>query len=277
LSRNKDRLSGAHKPQHAEAPTQFNPLNFVAPTEFVELPSEGKWYPESHPLHGEDTIEIKYMTAKDEDILTSHTLLKKGIAIDRLLENVIVDKRIDSNDLLVGDKNAIIIALRASGYGALYDAHVNCTACGTKNYLQFDLSNPTYVGRDTPEGIPFERTERGTIMTKMPFSKFNLEFRFSLGSDENEMSKRFVNNEKDDNLMTEQYKRIILSIEGHEEQSVIDQFVDNMPIIDSRHLKLLIKNLTPNVQVRQTLNCRECSHSEEVDVPFGTDFFWPDF
>ena len=99
---NERMMGGAHKPEHADPPPQvqrdktFDPLHFVAPTEFVELPSNGKGYPEGHPLHGEASIEIRYMTAKDEDILSSQTLLKKGIAIERFLQNIIVDPKINA-------------------------------------------------------------------------------------------------------------------------------------------------------------------------------------
>ncbi len=276
MSRNKDRLGG-HKPEHTEAPTQFNPLNFVAPTEFVELPSQGKWYPKEHPLSGKDTIEIRYMTAKDEDILTSQTLLKKGVAIDRLLENVIIDKSFDPQTLLVGDKNAILISLRANGFGSLYDGHVKCKECQATNYVQFDLMSPTYTGQEIPEELNLIQTENGGLVTEMPFSKFKVEFRFMNGLDETIISKQFLAEEDSDNLMTEQYKRMILSIEGHTEQDIINQYVDNMPVMDSRHLKLLLRNITPNIEIRSKLTCKSCSAEQEVDVPFGTDFFWPDF
>ena len=276
MSRNKDRLGG-HKPEHTEAPTQFNPLNFVAPTEFVELPSQGKWYSKEHPLSGKDTIEIRYMTAKDEDILTSQTLLKKGVAIDRLLENVIIDKSFDPQTLLVGDKNAILISLRANGFGSLYDGHVKCKECQTTNYVQFDLMSPTYTGQEIPEELNLIQTENGGLVTEMPFSKFKVEFRFMNGLDETIISKQFLAEEDSDNLMTEQYKRMILSIEGHTEQDIINQYVDNMPVMDSRHLKLLLRNITPNIEIRSKLTCKSCSAEQEVDVPFGTDFFWPDF
>ena len=64
-------------------------LTFTTPTEFVELPSGGNYYPEGHRLHGEQTVEIKFMTAKEEDILTSKTLIKQGVALERLLKSVI--------------------------------------------------------------------------------------------------------------------------------------------------------------------------------------------
>ena len=90
----------------SEPTAALNPLEFVAPTELVDIPSKGLLYPADHPLHGKEEIEIRYMTAKEEDILTSKTLLKKGVAIDRFLQNIIVDKNIKVNDLLIGDKNA---------------------------------------------------------------------------------------------------------------------------------------------------------------------------
>ena len=119
MSRNKDRL-GSHSPEPSEAPQQpvekaFDPLSFVAPTEFVELPSKGS-YPEAHPLHGKEVLEIRFMTAKEEDILASETLLKKGIALERMLDSIIIDKSIKAQDLLIGDRNALIIAARVSGY-----------------------------------------------------------------------------------------------------------------------------------------------------------------
>ena len=109
MRNNQDRLGaqpGGETPPVSQ-PTQQTkqPLQFVTPTEFVELPSKGAFYPQGHPLHNVDTIEIRHMTAKDEDILTSRALLQKGIAIDRFLQNVIVDKNVNIADLLVGDKN----------------------------------------------------------------------------------------------------------------------------------------------------------------------------
>ena len=138
-----DRLGANDKPEtKAPAATAMSPLNFVAPTEFVELPSKGLGYASDHPLSGKDVIEIRYMTAKEEDILTSATLLKKGIAVDRFMQNIICDSNINIDDLLIGDKNAILIAARASGYGAEYETQIQCPNCATKAELTFDLSSP---------------------------------------------------------------------------------------------------------------------------------------
>ena len=143
MSRNNNGRTGA-VPQ-ADAPMTEttdvkSPLHFVAPTEFVDLPSRGLGYDTGHPMHGKDTIEIRYMTAKDEDILTSKTLLKKGIAVERFLDNIIVDKQVKASTLLTGDRNAIIIAARISGYGADYTTQVTSPACSETSQFSYDLN-----------------------------------------------------------------------------------------------------------------------------------------
>ena len=144
---NEDRfaaVSAEPAPQVMENATPNNDnqvFSFVTPTEFVDLPSKGKYYPEDHPLHNQDTLEIRYMTAKDEDILTSPSLLRKGLAVERLLQNVIVNKSVKTDDLLIGDKNAILVAARISGYGAQYETKITCPAGGTTTPNTFDLNN----------------------------------------------------------------------------------------------------------------------------------------
>jgi len=121
-----------------EATNKTSTLNFVVPTDFVELPSGGRFYPEEHSLHNQEHVEVRQMTAKDEDILTSRALLQKGIAIERLLQNLIVDKNIDVNEILVGDKNAIMMAARVSAYGNEYETKVQCFYCNSINDHVFD-------------------------------------------------------------------------------------------------------------------------------------------
>ena len=183
-------MTGTHKPEHADAPPQvqqervLDPLHFVAPTEFVELPSQGKGYPENHPLHGKGEIEIRFMTAKDEDILSSQTLLKKGVALERFLQNILVDKRVDTKKLFVADRNAILIAARVSGYGNLYQTQVSCPSCGTSAEQDFDLNDKKVVYLNLDSELGIESTGTGTFTTKMPYSKFNVEFKLLLGEDE---------------------------------------------------------------------------------------------
>ena len=143
---------GGHKPTPSEdAPPMGNPMDFVTPSEFVMLPSRGR-YPEGHPLHGEESIEIKYMTAKEEDILTSPSLLSKGIALDRLISSVVLDKSINTASLLPCDRNAVLIAARITGFGPDYESGYVCPLCGAEGEATFDLNDHEIVSA-TPEEL----------------------------------------------------------------------------------------------------------------------------
>ena len=176
MSRNNDERTGAlpsAEPPLAAAdpsPQQNNSigLNFVVPTEHVELPSRGQFYPEGHPLRGEQTIEIKHMTAKEEDILTSRTLLKKGLAVDRLLQSVIINKTIKADDLFVGDKNAVIVAARQSAYGDEYKTKVGCQVCGEASDFVFNLSTHVHTHPEDAEDPEFDCTSSGTFIIRPP-------------------------------------------------------------------------------------------------------------
>ena len=109
------------------------------PTEVVDLPSKGLLYSKDSPLSS-GNIELKYMTAKEEDILTSRNLIQKGIVLDKLLESVIVDENVSLNDLLLGDKNAIMIATRILGYGKDYTVQLTDPSTGDKQEETFDLT-----------------------------------------------------------------------------------------------------------------------------------------
>ena len=256
---------------------KFDPLSFVAPTEFVELPSRGLCYSEGHPLHGQETVEIKFMTAKEEDILSSRALLKKGIAIERFLQSVIVDHKIKAKDLLVGDRNAILIAARTSGYGNIYETQIACPSCAEKNSLSFDLSKKHIKKTVTNDEITPESD--GTFKITMPFSKFKVNFRLLTGNDENHLANASVTRKKTtkvDSVLTEQYKRMVVSVEGHTDRKIIGQYAEGMPTQDSRYLRKCYKLVTPDVDVKENFECHSCGHEQEVEVPFGADFFWPD-
>jgi len=263
------------------ADNDSSPLSFVVPTEFVDLPSKGKFYPQNHPLHMVDTAEIRHMTAKDEDILTSRTLLKKGIALDRFLSNILVDKRIDITKLLVCDKNAMIVAARISGYGADYNTRVVCPACLAQVEHDFDLNNAAIV---TTDDIDYEAhnvtcTENGTFLLHLEKMNVELEVRLMYGADEKELARLTEQNKKNkraNSLLTDQLKRFIVSVNGDSERRTINYVVDNMPAIDARYLRKIYQAITPTVDLSQDFECSECGHEQQMEVPFTADFFWPD-
>ena len=196
--------------------------DYKFPTEVVDLPSKGYFYFDGHPL-SKGKVEVKYMTAKEEDILTSRALLKKNLAIERFLQSVILDKKINVKDMLVGDRNAVLVAARASGYGETYDSNVTCPACGEKSNLAFDLENPKIHEGEMPPFVEVEETERGTYIMSLPASKFSVEIRLMTGEDENYIAHMLQSSKKNnmpENNMSEQYKRMIVSIEGYTDKKV---------------------------------------------------------
>ena len=270
---------GAPKTAGAEPPPQAasETLNFVVPTEFVELPSKGKYYPENHPLHMQESVEIRHMTAKDEDILTSRTLLKQGIALQRFLSNIIVDRRIDLNSLLIGDKNAIIVAARISGYGPEYQTRIGCPACFENVEFTFNLEeNEVTEGYVEPSSAFL--TEAGTLMVKLPSTGVDLEVRFMNGEDENQITKsiKAKKMKAPDISVTHQLSRMIVSINGDSNAATIRKFISVLPAKDSRYLRNIYKQASPNIDLTQMFECTNCGHEQALEVPFTADFFWPD-
>jgi len=282
MSRNSNRLGGPEVKHSNDAPAPvekaFDPLSFVAPTEFVELPSRGA-YPQGHPAHNMEVLEIRFMTAKEEDILSSQTLLKKGMAIERMLDSLIIDPNIKAMDLLIGDRNALIIAARVSGYGRYYQTRVSCPACGAQDELNFDLKDVKILESSSNKKLGLERLSSGNFQTIAPFSKFRIEFKLLDGKDEAYLSKLMSDKKKKKMLetnMTDQFKLMIVSIEGHNEKTVVNKYVDNMPTLDSRHIKACYKVAAPDVRVSEPFTCGSCGFEQELEVPFNTDFFWPE-
>ena len=253
----------------------FNVLDFITPTEIIDLPSKGKGYPKDHPLCGKDSIEIKFMTAKEEDILSSASLLKKGVALERFLKAIIKDQSIDPETMLSGDRNAVIIAARVSGYGSDYETKVNCPACGEVNKMTFDLTNPKI--KEASKEIEID--DQGIMTVLTPMTKIEIKMKLMDGKDETYLAKQ-TKMKKDRNLpdsqITDQFKRMIVSVAGHTDNNVISMYVDKMPTVDSRFLRRVYKEASPNVEIKEMFTCRSCNFTQELEVPFGADFFWPD-
>jgi hypothetical protein len=267
-------------PPQAMAQNQSdNPFSFVVPTEFVELPSRGKFYTENHPLHNQETIEVKQMTAKEEDILTSRALLKKGVALDRVISSVIINKNINPSTLLVGDRNAILIAARVSGYGNEYNTTVTCPACSNSQSFSFDLNDIEIYDGTSVTAEEATRNDDGTFITILPKTKIEATFRLLNGSDEKALVAQVENarkRKKEENTITRQLRQIIVAVNGSTEQRNINYVVDNMPSSDARHLRTVYKLATPNIDMTQNFECVECGHEQDMEVPLTADFFWPD-
>ena len=279
MSRNNDLRTGPKGNAGSEAPpSRMNPLDFIAPTDHVELPSQGKCYPAHHPLHNKETIEINYMTAKEEDILTSRSLLKKGLAIERLIDSLITDKSINGRDLIVGDRNAILIAARAAAYGNDYDTKVTCPNCGTVSKYNFDLNESTVYNGDKWGDLDIELTAEGLYKTTLPITQFEVEFRILNGKDEMDLVKSNQKKQKQnapESNISDQIKLFIVSVNGYTEAKVINHVVPKLPARDSIFLRNAYKACAPDVKISTDFTCPACEFEQELEVPFGADFFWP--
>jgi len=276
MPRNEERLGT--KDQSASQPpiTEKNSiLDFVLPTEFVDLPTKGRFYPEEHPLHNKESVEIRFMTAKDTDILTSKSLLKKGVAVDRMLQNILVDKNIKVENLFIGDKNSLMVAARISGFSSEYKTKVLCPSCGTSSECDFDLEEL----EPQPSDEDFEISKEGTFKVLLPKTEVEVECRLLTGVDEKSMFKTSEKRKKHnlpEETLTSQYKKFIVSINGVTERGLVEKFVDIMPALDSSYLRKVYSRVAPNVEMKQEFSCSICDVDAVVDIPFSANFFWPD-
>jgi hypothetical protein len=284
MSRNTGRKK-ATSPAPAQAvqpaPTQTTGLSYVTPTEFVELPSRGQFYSSEHPLYNQETVELRFMTAKDEDILTSQALLKNGLAIDRLVSNLIVDKNINPDDLLIGDKNALLVAARVSGYGADYTVKVSCPSCDATQEHTFDLAaleNNDGTQPEENDGSGVAATDNGTFTAVLPRTGYTAEFRLFTAQDEKntiQTSAKKIKHKLSDSVATDMLKTLVISINGVTDREEVNNFIDNMPAQDARHIRGCVQVVTPNVDMTQSCECSSCGSVADMEVPFTAEFFWP--
>ena len=251
-------------------------FGFEIPVQAVPLPSGGIIYPVDSPMHGAEEVSIKAMTAKEEDILTSRALIKKGIVITELLKSAICDPGFEPDEMLSGDRNALMITLRATGYGTEYKCEVDCPACGTRTKQSFDLSQ-----------LPINRLEISPIApganlfeTELPLTKKKVRFKFLNGHDEKEISVTAERRKKQgvvaDNAVTTRLQYQIVSVEGITDRTKIGFFIRGMPARDSLYLRKYIDKHEPGIEMKSWMDCTACFETSEVRLPLGATFFWPD-
>ena len=249
---------------------------FSVPRDYVMLPSKGRIYPPDSPLHNLEEIEVRHLTAADEDILTSRALLRTGKAIDTMLSNVLMNKSVNVNDFISGDKNAILTFLRITGYGPEYDVEIDCPGCNESIKHEFDLSKLTMRFLDVDpladgqNKFDFVLPSGARIEFKLLNSAEDQKI-----SEEQEKLRRATNSPLEKNVTTK-YKHQIVSVNDKEEQIFINNFVDTMNLRDSRAFRTYLEEVEPDVDMKQEYKCRMCGHSEEVEIPVTVGFFWPE-
>lgn len=237
---------------------------FKMPTEIVELPSKGYLYPESNPLSS-GKVEMKYMTAKEEDILTNQSYIQNGTVLDKLLKSLIVSD-INYNDLIVGDKNAILIASRVLGYGSEY----NITYGGTSYTIDLSkVENKTFDETAVQKG-------KNEFKYTLPASTVDITFKLLTHGDELKVTRELEGYKKINKdlipELTTRLKFMITSVNNQTEPKVIREFVDEHLLArDSRALREYIKKVQPDVNLSY-----ELEDGLTIDIPINLSFFWPD-
>jgi len=246
------------------------------PTEVISLPSKGLLYPEDSPLRS-GTIELKYMTAAEEDILTTQSLIKQGVVLDKLFQALIVTP-IKYNDLIGADKDAIMIAARILGYGKMYDATCTCPECDKESKTSFDLNTLKEKEFDIQKAEMINANEFKFIL---PASNREVIFKLLTHGDEKKIQLELENLKKTNKSgiskdLTTRLKYIIISVDGNEDKKYISEFVDNELFAqDSRALREHIKTISPGVDFNVDFTCQECFYEGKLNLPVGVDFFWP--
>ena len=238
------------------------------PTEEVTLPSKGSLYPKESPL-SKGVIEMKYMTAREEDILTNQNLIENGTVIDKLLQSLIITP-IDYNDLLLGDKNAILIAARILGYGAEYTFE--------HNRIEHTVNLTEVNDKQFDENLMSEG--KNQFHFTLPTSKTEITFKFLTHRDENAIASEIkglkrLNKQSSKDLST-RMKHLITSINGDSEKQTIREFVDNQLLaIDSRALRNYVVEIQPDINLNFEYEDKN-GDFVDIPIPIGINFFWPD-
>ena len=237
------------------------------PSEIIDLPSKGKFYPPDSPLSS-GTIEMKYMTAKEEDILTNQNYIEKGIVIDKLLQALIVDKKVDYNQLITGDKNAILIAARILGYGKDYEFEY----LGEKQFVDLSTldNKPLHpdVEKATENAFNFTLPTTGRIITFKLLTHGD-----ELLVDQEVKGLKRINKDSSAELST-RLKHMIIAVDGNSDKKNVREFVDNEFLArDSRAFRNYLRDFQPDVDMTFY---PENGPEGGVTIPIGVNFLWPD-
>ena len=222
-------------------------------------------------------LDITAMTAREEDILRSRALIKKGTVISELIKSCLVDKRIQPEDMLAGDRNALMVSIRVTGYGREYQAEIVCESCNERSESSFDLAalpiktlgiNPVDLGQNLFE-------------FKLPKTSAVVRFAFLTGNDEEQLvaehdRKRKKLKLKSESLVTSRLERSIVSVNGIEDRNKIMMFVRRMPAADSRALRNFMEEHEPGIEMKAWTQCESCGEDQLASMPIGAKFFWPD-
>lgn len=247
------------------------------PVAEVPLPSLGKVYSANSVLANKETLPIRAMTAKEEDIIMNDYFNKKGMVISELIKSVCQLRGFDPMEMTIGDRNAIMVGIRIVGHGADYRAQKSCAACNTLQDVVVDLNSLEI------QSLTVDPMEPNTNLFEfqLPVTKKTVTYRLLTGKDEREMLEEMEIKKKkglqNSDLITSNLFRQLVSVDGVTDRNMIRKFVNAMPVGDSKALRNYINKNQPDIKTTFFFECSNCGHVEkESPMPYGASFFWPD-
>ena len=251
--------------------------NYEFPTEIIDLPSNGKVYSPESPL-SKGTVEIKYMTAREEDILASQNLIRKGVVLDKLFESVVVEEGVNIDDILIGDKNAILLATRILGYGKDYQVEITDPFSGEQQKTNIDLAK-----------IQIKEIDKTLLNSnnkyefELPIAKKKIVFKLLSHKDEKDINSEIqalqrLNKDKDgvSSEISTRLRYMIEEIDGNNDRGFINNFVkNNLLARDSRVLRNYIQQISPDLELKFDFTSDLTGEKEALDIPLGAGFFYP--
>jgi len=240
------------------------------PSEVIDLPSKGLLYPKDSPLR-KGKLDIKYMTAREEDILTSQNLIKKGLVIDKLLDSLVLTKDVNIDDLILGDKNAIMVAARILAYGSNYTCEVINPNTGEPITANFNLADCPF--KNLPDDV-----DGNEFNIELPMAKQKITFKLLTGKEEKAINIELERIEKLGTQiipeLTTRLRYSVTAVDGDTDSSKIVDTVQNMLSRDSFFLRAHIAKVSPDIQLEQEIDIE--GDTVKVNIPMTVNFFWPD-
>jgi len=261
--------------EYGQNPSNINPFiielsqpNYNSPFDVIPLPSRGKTY-----RNGKANIKVSYMTTADENILTSPNLLQSGEFLSILINRKILEPELRYNDLLVGDRNAIMLWLRATGYGEMYPVTLN-----DENGIPFDTE--INLNDLKTKELGAEPDEDGLFSYTFNMSKANIRFKLLTCGDIDTIEKMIEFDKENDNPInntnTYTLEKTIVEVNGSRDRNMIKEFISNIRIKDAKDFTKYINSIESGVDLDITIGTPG-GGSIDTFLPLNIGFFWPDF
>jgi len=269
------------EPQQSRTPTTNNNpfgLSFVVGTDKVSLPSKGKFYPKDSCFYNIEEVEIKHMTAREEDILSTTEATEGEESIfDRLIDGIFVNKDFSAAELLDEDKMAILLKARETGYGKEYKTVSYCDKCEQTTEQVFDLSK---VKTRQPSNEVVYDADENCFIFNLPITKFPVKARRLTSEDTKELEEekeKKLSLSLNFNYTLSYLNKVVLSANDVVDKPMLNKFFDIMPAADAKYILNFHKDLIPSIDTKQEVQCSNCQAMLEKEVPLSWAFFRTEF